>query len=140
MSPASAATRGRVMRPFRRPWLWLSAWVALFALIAAGSLMSADKLPPVDLDGFDKLQHFAGYAVLAVGGVLLFAKLRAQALAVLVVIAFGIGIEFAQASLTTDRMGDAADVLANSLGALAGLLLSATPAAQWLQRLDARLP
>ena len=140
MSPVEPAAAGRVMRRFRRPRLWLSAWLALFVLIAAGSLMSADKLPPVDLDGFDKLQHFVGYAALSVGAVMLFARLRIQALAALAIIGFGIGIEFAQTSLTVDRMGDAADVLANTLGVLAGLLLSATPVARWLQRLDARLP
>lgn len=129
-----------LMRPFRRPWLWLSLWVALFALIAVGSLVSARNLPSVDISGFDKLQHFLGYAALSTGGVLLFARRRAQVLVALVIIGFGIGIEVAQAALTADRMGDAADVLANSLGVLGGLLLSATPVARWLQRLDNRLP
>lgn len=127
------------MRQFNRPWLWLSLWVALFALIAVGSLMSAAKVPSINIAGFDKVQHFAGYAALSTGAVLLFARLRVQALAVLVVIAFGIAIEFAQAGMTADRMGDTADALANTLGALTGLLLSATPVAQWLQKVDARL-
>jgi len=128
------------MRPFRRPWLWLSLWLLLFVLVAVGSLMSPDDLPPVDISGFDKVQHFLGYGVLSAGAVWLFARMRTQALMALVIIAFGIGLEFAQASMTTDRMGDVADALANSLGVLAGLLLSATPVARWLQRLDARLP
>lgn len=128
------------MRPFRRPRLWLSLWLLLFVLVAVGSLMSPDELPPVDLSGLDKVQHFVGYAVLSAGAVSLFARMRTQALIALVIIAFGIGLEFAQASMTTDRMGDAADALANTLGVLAGLLLSATPVALWLQRLDARLP
>lgn len=128
------------MRQFRRPWLWLGMWLALFALIAAGSLISADNLPAVDIFGFDKVQHFVGYAALSTGAVLLFSRLRTQALIALVIIAFGIGVEFAQASLTADRMGDAADAVANTLGVLAGLLLSATPIARWLERLDARLP
>ncbi len=137
---SAAAEPQSLLRTFRRPWLWVSLWFAMFVLIAAGSLMSADNLPPIDISGFDKLQHFAGYAALSAGGVLLFARLRAQALVALVIIGFGIGIEFAQAALTADRMGDAADVLANSLGALGGLMLSATPVSGWLQRLDARLP
>jgi len=128
------------MRAFRRPRLWLSLWLLLFVLVGVGSLMSPDMLPPVDISGFDKVQHFVGYAVLSAGAVALFARLRTQALIALVIIGFGIGLEFAQASLTTDRMGDVADALANSLGVLGGLLLSSTPAARWLQRLDARLP
>ncbi|QOW19281.1 hypothetical protein INQ41_11720 [Lysobacter ciconiae] len=136
----TAPQRLSLMRPFRRPWLWLSLWLLLFVLVAAGSLMSADKLPPVDISGFDKVQHFVGYAVLSAGAVALFARLRTQSLIALVIIGFGIGLEFAQASLTTDRMGDVADALANTLGVLGGLLLSSTPAARWLQRLDARLP
>lgn len=137
---SASSVKPPVLRRFRRPWLWVSLWLALFAVIAAGSLMPADDLPPVDISGFDKFQHFVGYAVLSTGAVMLFARLRTQALAALAIIAFGIGIEFAQDGLTPDRMGDAADVLANTLGALAGLLLSATPVAGWLQRLDARLP
>ena len=137
---SAAAVKAPVLRRFQRPWLWLSLWLALFVLIAAGSLMPTDDLPPIDISGFDKVQHFLGYAALSTGAVLLFARLRTQVLVALGIIAFGIGIEFAQAGLTPDRMGDAADVLANTLGVLAGLLLSATPVAGWLQRLDARLP
>lgn len=137
---SAAVAREPLLRAFRRPWLWLTLWLSLFVLIAVGSLISPDNLPPVDISGFDKAQHFAGYAALSTGAVLLFKRLRTQALVGLAIIAFGIGIEFAQASLTADRMGDAADVLANSLGVLAGLLLSATPVARWLQRLDVRLP
>lgn len=136
---STAAHRRPLLRPFRRPWLWVSLWLLLFVVIAVGSLISPDNLPPVDISGFDKVQHFAGYAVLSSGAVLLFRRLRTQVLAALVIIAFGIGIEVAQASLTTDRMGDVADVLANTLGVLAGLLLSATPVAHWLERLDVRL-
>ena len=138
MNPKSGTAS--TLRRFRRPWLWVSLWLALFVVIAAGSLMPADDLPPIDISGFDKVQHFFGYAALSTGAVLLFARLRTQALVALGIIAFGIGIEFAQAGITADRMGDAADVLANTLGVLAGLLLSATPVAGWLQRLDARLP
>lgn len=129
-----------LLRRFRRPGLWVSLWLALFVLIAAGSLMSADDLPPIDISGFDKVEHFLGYAALSAGAVMLFARRRTQARVALGIIAFGIGIEFAQAGLTPDRMGDVADVLANTLGVLAGLLLSATPVAGGLQRLDRRLP
>ena len=101
--------------------------------------MPSDNVPKVAIADFDKVQHFIGYAVLSAYAAMLFARLRTQALMALVVIGFGIALEVAQATLTADRTGDAADVVANSLGALAGLWFSATPAAHWLQRLDARL-
>ena len=132
------STARPVLRAFHWPWLWLAGWLALFALVAVGSLLPPSGLPPV-LPGLDKLQHFIGYAVLSAYAVMLFARMRPQALAALVVIAFGVVLEFAQAAWTVDRMGDSADAMANALGALAGLLVSRTPMAGWLQRLDTRL-
>ena len=129
----------RWLRGFERSGLWLAIWFGLFGLVATGSLVPSDGLPEVSIAHFDKVQHFVGYAVLSTYAVMLFARLRTQALMVLAIIGLGIALEVAQATLTPDRMGDAADVVANSLGALFGLLLSATPVAHWLQRLDARL-
>ena len=131
-------SRGRALRGFHRPALWLVLWAALFALIATGSLWPAKELPSAPIIGFDKLEHFIGYALLSAWAVMLFARMRAQALAVLVVIAFGVVLEVAQGALTLDRSGSSADALANALGALAGLLMSATPLAHLLQRLDAQ--
>jgi VanZ family protein len=127
----------RWLREFHRPAVWLAVWAAMFAVVATGSLLPASELPPVR-PGLDKLEHFLGYALLSTYAVMLFARMRPQALAALAVVVFGIGIEFAQAAWTPDRSGDSADAMANALGALAGLLLSATPVARWLQRLDAR--
>lgn len=127
-----------VLREFHRPATWLTCWGALFVLIAVGSLLPAGELPTAP-DGLDKVEHFLGYALLSAYAVMLFARMRPQALAALGVIAFGIAVEVAQATWTTDRLGDSADAMANALGALAGLLVSATPMARWLQRLDARL-
>ena len=136
---SGAAPAGRTLRAFRHPVLWVAVWVMLFALVAVGSLWSADDLPSPSISGFDKLQHFVGYAVLSAWAVMLFARIRAQALAALLVIAFGIAIEVAQGLMTVDRSAESADAVANALGALAGLLLSPTPLAGALQRLDARL-
>lgn len=126
------------LREFRRPVVWLAGWVLLFALVAIGSLLPPGDLPPM-WPGLDKLQHFLGYALLSAYAVMLFARMRPQALAALGVIAFGIVIEFVQATWTAERIGDSADAMANALGALAGLLIASTPMARWLQRLDARL-
>ncbi len=131
--------RASLLREFRRPKLWLACWIGLFVLIAIGSLLPPDKLPPVSFPQFDKLQHFLGYAGLSAYAVMLFTRLRTQALAALGLVVFGIAIEVAQGALTAGRVADSADAMANSLGVLAGLLVSATPMARWLQWLDARL-
>jgi len=130
---------GRWLRPFRRPAPWCLAWVALFAVVAIGSLMPASDVPSMPVRGVDKLQHFLGYLMLSGYAVMLFARMRAQALAAALVVAFGVAVEWAQGAVTADRHADAADAMANALGALAGLLLASTPASRWLQRLDRRV-
>lgn len=135
---SSARSPRPLLREFHRPATWLAGWGALFLLIAVGSLLPAGELPTVS-NGFDKVEHFLGYALLSAYAVMLFARMRPQALAALGVIVFGIAIEVAQSAWTVDRLGDSADAMANALGALAGLGISVTPMARWLQRLDARL-
>lgn len=122
------------MRGFVRPRLWLGLWIFGWGLCIALSL-----LPPIELGApqdSDKLGHFLAYAMLSTWAVNLFAGRRAQALAALSLILLGIGLEFAQAELTTTRMGDSRDALANTLGVATGLVLAATPVARGLQWLD----
>ena len=126
------------LREFRRPGLWLALWALMIATVIAGSLLPARELPPVPFDGFDKFQHLFGYAVLSAYASMLFARMRAQALAAAGLVALGIGLELAQAALTSSRQADPADALVNALGVLAGLAVAATPLAQWLRRLDGR--
>ncbi|ALN55675.1 MULTISPECIES: hypothetical protein [Lysobacter] len=129
----------RTLREFRRPALWIALWLAMIAAVIATCLMPAQDLPPAPFDAFDKVEHFTAYLLLSLYAGMLFARVRAQALAAAGLIALGIALEFAQANLTDSRSGDAADALANGLGALAGLWLSRTPVALWLQRLDRAL-
>ena len=135
MNPPAASAP--LLCEFHRPGTWLAGWAVLFALVALGSLLPQGDLPSGP-DGFDKVQHFLGYACLSAYAVMLFARMRPQALAALAVISFGIAIEVAQATLTDDRTGDSADAMANALGTLAGLLLSGTPLSRGLQWLDTR--
>lgn len=128
------------MRVFRRPGVWLSLWALMIAAVVGGSLLPAHDLPSAPFANFDKFEHFLGYAVLSGYAAMLFARLRAQALAALGLVALGIGLEVAQAVLTVSRQADPADAVVNTLGVLAGLALVATPLATVLQRLDARLP
>ncbi|HEY5612716.1 MAG TPA: VanZ family protein [Lysobacter sp.] len=110
----------------------------MIATVIAGSLLPARELPPMPFDGFDKFQHLFGYAVLSAYASMLFARMRAQALAAAGLVVLGIGLELAQAALTASRQADPADALVNALGVLAGLAVAATPLAQWLRRLDGR--
>lgn len=133
----SAAIERGWLRGFRWPVLWVGIWLAMIGAVAATSLISADELPPAPFDGFDKVEHFLAYFVLAAYAVMLFAQRRAQALAAAGLIALGVGLEFAQGALTVSRMADSADALANSLGVFAGLMLAPTPLARallWVER------
>jgi VanZ family protein len=124
------------MRDFRRPRLWLGVWIFGLVLCIALSL-----LPPIDLGAprdSDKLGHLLAYFTLSAWAVSILRSRRAQFLAALGLFALGLSMELAQAQLTTTRLGDPRDALANTLGILAGLALSFTPAASFLQRLDRR--
>ncbi|MBN7137452.1 hypothetical protein A7A76_22330 [Lysobacter enzymogenes] len=119
--------------------MWIALWLAMIAAVIATCLMPAQDLPPTPFDSFDKVEHFTAYLLLSLYAGMLFARVRAQALATAGLIALGVALEFAQATLTDSRSGDAADALANSLGALAGLWLARTPLGLWLQRVDRAL-
>jgi VanZ family protein len=130
----------RVLREFRRPGLWLALWALMITAVVAGSLLPARELPPVPFDGFDKFQHLFGYAVLSAYAAMLFARMRAQAMAAAGLVLLGIGLEVAQALLTASRQADIADAMVNTLGVLGGLSIAATPLARLLERLETRLP
>lgn len=125
------------LRAFRRPRLWLAVWGFGWLLCIALSLA-----PPVSIEapsGTDKLGHLIAYFTLSAWAVQLFRRWRAQALAAAALVALGIVLELAQSGFTTDRLGEPADGLANTLGVLLGLATAATPFADALQRLDQRM-
>ncbi|KWS04992.1 hypothetical protein AZ78_2542 [Lysobacter capsici AZ78] len=127
------------LREFEHPALWVALWLAMIAVVIATCLLPARDLPPTPFSQFDKIEHFSAYLAMSAYAGMLFARMRPQAIAAIGLIAMGVGLEFAQARLTDSRSGDAADALANGLGALAGLFLARTPVALWLQRVDRRL-
>ena len=125
---------GRSLKPFRRPWLWAGLWSLGVAAVVVASLLPAPDLPNLHVS--DKAEHFTAYALLAAGAVQLYAR-RLSWFAVCIALALlGIGLEFAQGTLTSTRQMDAADALANSLGVLAGLATSLTPWRDALLRFD----
>jgi VanZ family protein len=123
------------LKPLRRPRLWLSLWGIAIAAVVVGSLLPAMDLPPVPA-GADKLEHFAGYGVLAAIAVQLFATRAALWRVGLALVVLGIALEAAQFLLTSTRMMDAWDALANGLGVMAGLATALTPWRDLLLRLE----
>ena len=86
----------------------------------------------------DKWMHAIAYFVLASCAVQLFRNWASLLGAGLGLVLLGIGIEYAQDAFTADRMIDARDALANTLGVIAGLATRLTPWRDLLLRLDGR--
>ena len=128
-----------MLRIFRRPRLWLGLWLLLILEVIVGSLLPSTALPKVSFTGIDKVQHFVAYATLSAYAVMLFATRRIQVRAAVGLVVLGLLMELAQTAFTASRLADPGDVLANTLGVLAGQALSMTPAARWMQWADLRL-
>jgi VanZ family protein len=130
-----ASTR---LREFRRPALWLGLWLFGWALCVALSLVHPPSLG-VDLPDGDKIGHFLAYGLLAAWAVWLFPSRRWQVAAALGLVALGVAMEFAQGALTSDRMMDWRDAVADTIGIAVGARLGV----RWpraLQALDGRFP
>jgi VanZ family protein len=133
----ASAPLAPVLKPLRRPRLWLGLWVFAIALVVAASLLPAFLLPEVPAGG-DKLEHFGGYFLLAAAAVQLFATWPHLLRAATGLVLLGIGLEIAQGVLTTTRQLDAYDALANAAGVFAGTAIVLTPLRDTLLRLERR--
>jgi VanZ family protein len=93
------------------------------------SFSDAD-LPDFDIPHIDKLVHFTFYFVAMILGIMTMNQnvpvhwsfRKAAIILLITMVFFGIIIEVIQYYFTSDRMGDPYDALANSLGALCGVL------------------
>ena len=109
---------GPVLKPLRRPSLWLGLWLLAVAIVCVASLTP----PPIELPRHgDKVEHLLAYALLAAAAVQVFRPGRFLLGVGVVLVLMGIGLEFAQGALTATRMADPVDALANSAGVLLGL-------------------
>ncbi len=127
------------LKPFRRPRLWLGLWLLAVTAVVVLSLVNLSRLPPVP-EGGDKVEHFLAYGLLSASAMQLFARRRGCLVVAALLVALGIGLEFAQGMLTTSRMADPHDALANTVGVLVGLATLLTPFSRLLLAIDARLP
>lgn len=120
-----------------KPLRWPRAWLALWWLAVLGTLVVC-LIPPPSIplpENSDKVEHFLAYFLLAASAVQIYQRRAALVWAAVGLVALGIGIEFAQGALTVNRMADAMDALANSVGVLAGMAIVFTPLRDLLLRL-----
>ena len=125
------------LREFTRPRLWLGVWCFGWLLCIALSLLAPPPIPEEVPEG-DKIGHFLAYALLAAWAVWIFREARGHRRAAVALFALGIAIEIAQGTLTSNRMMDARDAVADGAGVLAGWWL----ALRWpglLQALERRV-
>jgi VanZ family protein len=111
-------------------------WCLAIAAVWVFSLMPPPPMP--DFASSDKVSHFLAYFVLAACAVQLFRNWTSLLGAGLALVLMGIAIEHAQGALTDNRMMDAKDALANTLGVIAGLATRLTPLRDLLLRIDGR--
>ena len=126
-----------LIKPFRRPRLWLGVWLLLVTIVIVLSLTPPPPMPPLP-SGTDKVEHFVAYFILSAGAVQVFAARNTQLWIGIALIALGALLELAQANLTVTRLMDLQDAIANAFGVLAGL---ATAVSRWNDlalRLDQR--
>ena len=128
---------GRSLKPFRRPLLWSGLWCLCVSVVVVASLMPVPDLGQLP-SGTDKVEHFLAYAALAAGAVQLYPRWRSLLSVGVALVLMGIGLEYAQGALTTRRMMDSMDALANTLGVIAGFGTQLTPWRDLLLRFDSR--
>lgn len=98
-------------------------------------------IPPPELNlpqNGDKVEHLLAYFILSASAVQLFGSRRALCWVAAGLVAMGVGIEWAQGALTTTRMADPMDAVANASGVLIGMLTALTPLRDLLLRLQGR--
>jgi len=126
------------LREFERPGLWLGIWLFGWLLCVVLSLIPPPQVG-IALPQGDKLGHLLAYALLSAWSVWIFASRRNHWKAALSLVLLGILMELAQGALTSERMMDGRDIVADTLGVLVGQLLALGRVQGLLQRWDARL-
>jgi len=120
-----------VLRPWARPRLWLAGWLGMIATVIVASLLPSSSLPEPSFTGIDKVEHLLAYGLLSGYAVLLFATVRAHRVSAFALVALGVALEGAQAMLTTSRLADPGDMLANALGVALGWWLGRRVVVRW---------
>ena len=117
-------------------WLWLSIGYLYVAYIVYGSLTSSPV--EVHIDDFDKVMHFSAYALLMIWFAMIFYSAKGRLLHAVLFVMLGVGMEFAQQAGGV-RFFEIGDMVANSLGVLAGYLVTRGCGKYHLLRIEQRL-
>ncbi|WP_374012512.1 VanZ family protein [Pseudoxanthomonas koreensis] len=137
MSQARRRVHQGVLKPLRRPLLWLGLWLLAVALVVVLSLVPPPQMP-MPQHG-DKVEHLLAYAVLAAGLVQVLVPGRTLVLAGAGLVLLGVALEWMQGSFTATRQPDIADAVANTVGVILGLLSAVSPWRDALLRLERRI-
>lgn len=122
-----------MLKPLRFPRVWLGLWWLAIAVTIVVCLIPP---PPLALpQNSDKVEHFLAYFLLASAAVQIYRTRAALLWAGAGLVLLGVGIEFLQGALTTDRMADPMDALANSVGVVVGMATVFTPLRDLLLRM-----
>jgi len=122
-----------MLKPLRFPRVWLGLWWLAIAVTIVVCLIPP---PPLALpQNSDKVEHFLAYFLLASAAVQIYRTRAALLWAGVGLVLLGVGIEFLQGALTTDRMADPMDALANSIGVVVGMATVFTPLRDLLLRM-----
>lgn len=126
------------MRPFAKPSLWLGIWIFGWLLCVVLSVITPPDVS-LDVDNSDKIGHFLAYGTLSAWAVMIFQGRANWWKSAAALVCLGIAMEFAQGYLTSNRMMDWHDAVANTMGVVLGSCVSFLPMQVWLQRMDRKL-
>lgn len=126
------------MRSFIKPKLWLGIWIFGWLLCVVLSVITPPDVS-LDVENSDKIGHFLAYGILSAWAVMIFQSKSLWWKSSAALICLGIAMEFAQGYLTSNRMMDWHDALANAMGVGLGLCMSLLPMQVLLLRLDRKI-
>ena len=122
--------------PLNHRRLWFALSCALIGAVIVGSL-TPGGVPKIGHLG-DKWEHALSYLVLATWFVGL-APRRTYPWIATGLVLLGFTMEVLQYALTSDRMADARDMTANSIGIAVGIVLAYVGLGAWAQRVESWL-
>jgi VanZ family protein len=124
-----------MLLPLRHPRFWLALGWVFVALATLASIVPIQKLPtPPGLN--DKVEHVAGYALLALWFAGIYPRSRYPWIAGSLFV-MGLAIEWLQGAMHWGRSADLHDVIANVTGIAVGLSLAWVALGGWAQRVEA---
>lgn len=124
-----------MLLPLRHPRIWLAIGWIVTALTIIASLVPVQDLPKPPAGINDKMEHFIAYALLSIWFAGIYPRSRYAIIAVGLFL-LGIAIEIAQGAMHWGREADVYDVIANTVGIVAGMTLALLWLGGWAQRVE----